>query len=160
MDLSWWIDYATSPGRWKAFQTRVLNTATEEPAQLAPSEAPNFCCYACSATFATPRGLKAHSMKCLGYVSPASAQCFGTVCACCRVQFHCRKRLLDHLLYGKPRCRELISVNMHPPRPEEVRDFLDCEEALRTSIRKNPHGFNAWNLPAARVHGPLHQWAR
>ena len=77
------------------------------------------------------RALAAHRRKRHGHFPDVAYYCFGTRCLDCQWEYFGRKRLIQHLTYGKPACLRATMENVAPQEPEEVQELQSFDTLRR-----------------------------
>ena len=143
---------------WKGMvkQAKALAIA-QDRAEEAPPEAPDVLiqCPDCGSACKGARALATHRRNRHGHYPDVAFYCFGSRCLACQWEYFARKRLIQHLTYGRPACLRAIMANVAPQEPEEVEKLRGAD----TARRKREASRRAVFLPALRAAGPSPRWA-
>ena len=88
-------------------------------------------CDVCSKAFPTCQALHSHESAIHHKRNPVAMRVQSTACLCCGVQHHSRKRILHHVMYRSPRCRQFYLDSVPPLEPSE---FDAVELAARLTV--------------------------
>ena len=95
----------------------------EERGELSGSSGGEFLCPEFGDVFPTLKKQKCHRWKAHGVRRPAARFVRDGVCPHCRVNFHCKARVMAHLEKGARSCREaLMSSHVVELTKEELKD--------------------------------------
>ena len=133
----------------------LATTERQTVAEPALTDAPLAQCPECGTMCKGSRALATHRRNKHGTMPKVTHFCFGTHCIACLRQFSDRKRLIQHLTYGRPACLRAIADNVQPQAEEEIREL----QSLDTKRRKQDPLRRSVVIPAIRMPGPLQQWA-
>ena len=116
-------------------------------------EQPKFHCGFCSCIFASKRALAMHAHQMHGYLPLAKLFAFGTECWACRKRYHCRPRLIHHLMYSQGCVNRLREV--FPPLSQEQATQLDYDDLQAEKTSKH-HGWTRFKalLPVVKIPMP------
>ena len=116
-------------------------------------EQPQLHCGLCSCTFASKRALAMHAHQIHGYLPLAKLFAFGTECWACRKRYHCRPRLIHHLMYSQGCVARLRAV--FPPLSQEQAIQLDHDDLHEEKSNKH-HGWTRYKalLPVVKIPMP------
>jgi hypothetical protein len=144
---------------WNACTLRHDLDNTKQEVNVVPPVSDEFICHICSKSYPTRFSLYGHLARTHKQRNQARLHIHHNQCPACLKQFHDRRSIIQHVLYGKhKKCHDLIIENIVPMTEHECIDLDREVDTTNKNMRIGVGPCAGTRVPCRRAAGPLPRW--